>query len=306
MEDSQILLAVDSALSVSSKLISGLVLDNKEVNESINWQGQRFLNTRCILNFITAVDMFTTEEPKSSARCNTTAPEVVQSRAISTDCKRPSLAMYKLVFIFDRNICLRCLQKTIARSSRQDRLVTVNAFFTFRKWGVRQATPCLCFIICVGRVSLAPFFYTAATYMAYKVRGQGIEQAGECRAVVGILGEGGITAAEGYLPHPARILLNEREDRWRLTLSGQDLCNEMTDEVRGGGERMRVEISGSDVEERASPLALCVRYALLVGLRARFPRKSSTLTVLPVMFRDSRQDSEIEKSCVAEKFHTAT
>ncbi|KAG8262634.1 hypothetical protein J6590_050128 [Homalodisca vitripennis] len=33
--------------------------------------------------------------------------------------------------------------------------------------------------------------------------GQGIEQAGECRAVVGILREGCITAAEGYLPHPA-------------------------------------------------------------------------------------------------------
>ncbi|KAG8312819.1 hypothetical protein J6590_016003 [Homalodisca vitripennis] len=33
--------------------------------------------------------------------------------------------------------------------------------------------------------------------------GQGIEQAGECRAVVGILEEGGITEAEWYLPHPA-------------------------------------------------------------------------------------------------------
>ncbi|KAG8316736.1 hypothetical protein J6590_043272 [Homalodisca vitripennis] len=39
--------------------------------------------------------------------------------------------------------------------------------------------------------------------LAKRWRGQGIEQAGECRAVVGILGEGGITAAEGYLPHPA-------------------------------------------------------------------------------------------------------
>ncbi|KAG8283922.1 hypothetical protein J6590_003613 [Homalodisca vitripennis] len=33
--------------------------------------------------------------------------------------------------------------------------------------------------------------------------GQGIERAGECRAVVVVLGEGGITATEGYLPHPA-------------------------------------------------------------------------------------------------------
>ncbi|KAG8316474.1 hypothetical protein J6590_049598 [Homalodisca vitripennis] len=33
--------------------------------------------------------------------------------------------------------------------------------------------------------------------------GQGIERAGDCRAVVGILGEGGITAAESYLPQPA-------------------------------------------------------------------------------------------------------
>ncbi|KAG8299370.1 hypothetical protein J6590_102796, partial [Homalodisca vitripennis] len=32
---------------------------------------------------------------------------------------------------------------------------------------------------------------------------QGIERTGECRAVVGIQGEGGITAADGYLPHPA-------------------------------------------------------------------------------------------------------
>ncbi|KAG8265193.1 hypothetical protein J6590_066978 [Homalodisca vitripennis] len=33
--------------------------------------------------------------------------------------------------------------------------------------------------------------------------GQGIERAGECREVVGIIGEDGITAAEGYLPQPA-------------------------------------------------------------------------------------------------------
>ncbi|KAG8307354.1 hypothetical protein J6590_025004 [Homalodisca vitripennis] len=33
--------------------------------------------------------------------------------------------------------------------------------------------------------------------------GQGIEQAGDCRAVVGILREDGITPVEGYLPHPA-------------------------------------------------------------------------------------------------------
>ncbi|KAG8304763.1 hypothetical protein J6590_086494 [Homalodisca vitripennis] len=33
--------------------------------------------------------------------------------------------------------------------------------------------------------------------------GQGIDQAGKHLVVVGILGEGGITAVEGYLPHPA-------------------------------------------------------------------------------------------------------
>ncbi|KAG8262070.1 hypothetical protein J6590_061122 [Homalodisca vitripennis] len=80
-------------------------------------------------------------------------------------------------------------------------------------------SPSLFYQLC-GSVSLAPFrlhcsclpiLYTYPGNLRFGVRlvakwqwtGQGIEQAGECRAVVGILEEGGTTAAEGYLPHPA-------------------------------------------------------------------------------------------------------
>ncbi|KAG8256533.1 hypothetical protein J6590_066343 [Homalodisca vitripennis] len=80
---------------------------------------------------------------------------------------------------------------------------------------------------CVDRVSLAPFClhcsylpsvstYVQCIFVFRRIQGsrfnvmlptkwqwpgQGIERAGECRAVVGILGVGGITATEGHLLH---------------------------------------------------------------------------------------------------------
>ncbi|KAG8258051.1 hypothetical protein J6590_036790 [Homalodisca vitripennis] len=59
-------------------------------------------------------------------------------------------------------------------------------------------------------------------YRPLAVVRSGIEQAGECRAVVGILGEGGITAAEGYLP------ACEWTCRSRQSIKFQDLLLEIT------------------------------------------------------------------------------
>ncbi|KAG8284016.1 hypothetical protein J6590_003708 [Homalodisca vitripennis] len=77
---------------------------------------------------------------------------------------------------------------------------SISTFLFYQLCGSRLARAILL------KLQLVPLLYGACVLMLaakWQWPGQGIEQAGECRIVVGIMGEGDITAAEGYLPHPA-------------------------------------------------------------------------------------------------------